>query len=180
VDSALLKAGNPMKKAESIFVEANRWALIAIMTAMACIVFLNVCLRYFTNQSITWSDEVSRHLMIWLTFIGAGTAFRHGSLVAIDNLQVALTDRNARIVRMIVALIMMAFFVVMIWVGKTYVQRTMFQMTPSTRIPFGYIYLAMPIGFTLLIVHFLFVLRTYLAGGMSALQGDDEAPPVAG
>jgi TRAP-type C4-dicarboxylate transport system permease small subunit len=68
---------------------------------------------------------------------------------------------------------------VMIWAGKTYVQRTMFQMTPSTRIPFGYIYLAMPIGFSLLIVHFLFILRTYIVGGMSALQGDDDTPPVA-
>jgi TRAP-type transport system small permease protein len=168
-----------MQKIERIFVEANRWALIAILSAMAVLVFLNVILRYLTNHSITWSDEVSRHLMIWLTFIGAGITLRHGGLVAIDNLQAALGDRKARLLRLVVAAIMLAFFVMMIWVGKTYVERTMFQTTPSTRIPFGYIYLAMPIGFGLLIVHFLFVLRTYLAGGMSGLQGDSDTPPVA-
>ena len=53
------------------------------------------------------------------------------------------------------------------------------QTTPSTQIPFGYIYLAIPIGFTLLTIHLLLVLRTYVIGGMSALQGEDDLPPVA-
>lgn len=167
-----------MHKAETIFVEVNRWALIVILSAMAIIVFMNVCLRYFTNHSITWSDEVSRHLMIWLTFIGAGLTLRHGGLVAIDNVQVALSERNAYFVRILVTIIMLAFFATMIWAGKFYVERTMFQTTPSTRIPFGYIYLAMPIGFGLLIIHLLLILKAYLNGGMSALQGDDDALPI--
>lgn len=168
-----------MKTFERIFVAINRWLLIAILSGMAMLVFLNVCLRFFTNHSITWSDEVARHLMIWLTFIGAGITLRHGSLTVIDNVQLMMSARNARILRALSALIMLAFFLVMIWVGRTYVERTMLQTTPSTRIPFGYIYLAMPIGFTLLILHLLLVLRTYLAGGMSALQGDDDLPPTA-
>jgi TRAP-type C4-dicarboxylate transport system permease small subunit len=168
-----------MQKIERIFVEANRWALIAILCVMAILVFLNVVLRYLTNHSITWSDEVSRHLMIWLTFIGAGITLRHGGLTAVDNIQLAASERKARLMRIASAAIMFAFFLVMIWAGKMYVERTMFQTTPSTRIPFGYIYLAMPIGFTLLIVHLLFVLRAYIAGGMTALQGDDDLPPVA-
>lgn len=168
-----------MRKAEMMFLEANRWAMIAILSAMSILVFSNVTLRYFTNYSITWSDEVARHLMIWLTFIGAGLTLRHGGLVAIDNLQVALSQRAAFLVRILVAFIMLAFFVTMIWAGKIYVERTMFQTTPSTRIPFGYIYLAMPIGFSLLIIHMLLILKTYLRGGMSALQGEDDAPPVA-
>mgnify|MGYP006185517733 CR=1 FL=1 len=59
---------------ERVFVEANKWALIAILAAMACIVFANVSLRYLTNYSITWAEEVARYLMIWMTFLGAGLA----------------------------------------------------------------------------------------------------------
>lgn len=168
-----------MRKFEKIFVEANRWALILLLSAMAILVFANISLRYFTNHSITWSDEVARHMMIWLTFIGAGITLRHGGLTAVDNFQVSAAPRYARLMRISVALIMLAFFAVMIWAGKIYVGRTMFQMTPSTRIPFGYIYLAIPIGFSLLVVHMLFVLKAYLASGMVALQGDDDTPPVA-
>lgn len=169
-----------MKTAENIFVAINRWILIAIMIAMAVIVFTNVLLRFFTNQSITWSDEVARHLMIWLTFLGAGITLRHGALVAIDNLQLAASPRVAKLMRIMVAIILLAFFVVMIWAGKTYVGKTMRQLTPSTRIPFGYIYLAIPIGFSLMIAHFLLVIRAFIAHGMGGLQQDDEAPPVAG
>lgn len=168
-----------MKKFEEIFVATNRWLLIAILSSMAILVFVNVCLRFFTNHSITWSDEVARHLMIWLTFVGAGITLRHGSLTVIDNVQVMMSERNARRLRALSATIMFAFFLMMIWVGKTYVERTMMQTTPSTRIAFGYIYLAMPIGFTLLIVHLLLVVRTYVTSGMSALQDDDGRPPVA-
>lgn len=169
-----------MKKAEDLFVAANRWALIILMVAMGIIVFLNVILRFFTNQSITWSDEVSRHLMIWLTFLGAGITLRHGGLVAIDNLQLSSSRRTALLLRILVAVIMLAFFLVMIWVGKIYVERTMRQLTPSTRIPFGYIYMAIPIGFTLLIVHFLLVIRTYLSHGMGGLLSSDDGPPMLG
>lgn len=169
-----------MKKAEDLFVAINRWALILIMVVMAIIVFLNVILRFFTNDSITWSDEVARHLMIWLTFIGAGITLRHGGLVAIDNLQMTASPQAAKILRILVAAVLLAFFVVMIWAGKTYVGRTMRQLTPSTRIPFGYIYMAIPIGFSLLIAHFLLVIRAFVNHGMGGLQHDDEAPPVAG
>src|SRR3546814_4695659 len=62
-----------------------------------------------------WSDEVARHLMIWLTFIGAGLTLRHGGLVAIDNVQTAMSPRNARLMRIVVAVIMFAFFATMIW-----------------------------------------------------------------
>src|SRR3546814_12112433 len=77
----------------------------------------------FTNHSITWSDEVARHLMIWLTFIGAGLTLRHGGLVAIDNVQTAMSPRNARLMRIVVAVIMFAFFATMIWAGKTSVEQ---------------------------------------------------------
>ncbi|GHC67687.1 TRAP transporter small permease [Limoniibacter endophyticus] len=166
-----------MKRFEAIIIAVNRWALILLLAAMAIIVFANVCLRYFTNNSIIWSDEVARYLMIWMAFLGAGLAFRHGGLVAIDNVQFALSQRNGRIMRGIVAAIMFAFFCGMIWVGITYVQRTMFQMTPATRVPFAYVYSAIPIGFGLLILHFLFVVKQFVLGGMGSLQEEEDAPP---
>ena len=58
-----------MKTFERHFLAANRWALILLLAAMAVIVFANVALRYLTNESIEWAEEVARHLMIWLTFL---------------------------------------------------------------------------------------------------------------
>jgi TRAP-type C4-dicarboxylate transport system permease small subunit len=57
-------------------------AVIAAMLAlMVVLVFGNVVLRYGFNSGITVSEEVSRWLFIWMTFLGAIVALReHGHL----------------------------------------------------------------------------------------------------
>jgi TRAP-type C4-dicarboxylate transport system permease small subunit len=57
-------------------------ALIALALAvMVVLVFGNVVLRYGLNSGITVSEEVSRWLFVWLTFLGAIVALKeHGHL----------------------------------------------------------------------------------------------------
>jgi TRAP-type C4-dicarboxylate transport system permease small subunit len=56
--------------------------LMALMLAiMVVMVFGNVVLRYGFNSGITVSEEVSRWLFVWMTFLGAIVAVReHGHL----------------------------------------------------------------------------------------------------
>jgi TRAP-type C4-dicarboxylate transport system permease small subunit len=56
--------------------------LMALMLAiMVIMVFGNVVLRYGFNSGITVSEEVSRWLFVWMTFLGAIVAVReHGHL----------------------------------------------------------------------------------------------------
>jgi TRAP-type C4-dicarboxylate transport system permease small subunit len=147
---------------ERYFLGANRWALILLLGAMAVIIFVNVALRYLTDQSIEWAEEVSRHMMIWLTFLGAGPVLRYGGHIAVDNLQDALPQRMAIALRGLIALVLLAFFGFMIWYGWLYMGRTMFQLTAATQIPFAYIYAAMPVGGALLVVHWLLIMRSYV------------------
>lgn len=151
-----------MKTFERYFLSANRWALILLLAAMAVIIFVNVALRYLTNQSIEWAEEVSRHMMIWLTFLGAGPVLRYGGHIAIENLQDALPRSLAVAIRAFVALLLFAFFGFMVWYGWLYMERTLFQLTAATQIPFAYIYAAMPVGGVLLLVHWALIVRGYV------------------
>lgn len=151
-----------MQAFERYFVAANRWALILLLAAMSVIIFTNVVLRYTTSQSLEWAEEVSRHMMIWLTFLGAGPVLRYGGHIAVENLQDALPHAGAVAVRAFVAALLFAFFGFMVWYGWLYMQRTMFQLTAVTQIPFAYIYSAMLIGGVLLIVHWALVVRGYV------------------
>jgi TRAP-type C4-dicarboxylate transport system permease small subunit len=68
--------------------------VIAVALAvMVVLVFGNVVLRYGFNSGITLSEEVSRWLFIWSTFLGAVVALReHGHLgvdMVVDKLPVA-------------------------------------------------------------------------------------------
>ncbi|WP_399678185.1 TRAP transporter small permease [Xenophilus sp.] len=151
-----------MQAFERIFLTVNRWALILLLAAMSVIIFVNVTMRYTTHESLEWAEEVSRHMMIWLTFLGAGPVLRYGGHIAVENLQDALPRAGGIAMRAVVAALLFAFFGFMVWYGWLYMQRTMFQLTAVTQIPFAYIYSAMAIGGVLLIVHFLLVVKGYV------------------
>lgn len=168
-----------MKTFERYFLSANRWALILLLAAMAVIIFVNVALRYLTNQSIEWAEEVSRHMMIWLTFLGAGPVLRYGGHIAVENLQDALPRPLAIITRAVVAALLFAFFGFMIWYGWLYMGRTMFQLTAATQIPFAYIYAAMPVGGVLLVVHWLLIVRVYVQDRLFAVDAHFDATASA-
>jgi TRAP-type C4-dicarboxylate transport system permease small subunit len=146
---------------DRVLIRLNRWAVIAILAAMAAMVFANVALRFLTDHSILWVEEVSRYLMIWLTFLGAGLVLRYGGHIGIDTLQEAL-PRHAPWIRAAIFLLLLVFFVTMLWLGARYSMVTWGQTTPVMQIPIGAVYLAMPVGFALLIVHLLLMAAPYV------------------
>jgi TRAP-type transport system small permease protein len=55
--------------------------IVAIMAAMVVLVFGNVVMRYAFNSGITVSEELSRWLFVWMTFLGAVVGLKeHGHL----------------------------------------------------------------------------------------------------
>jgi len=61
--------------------------LIAVALAiMVVLVFGNVVLRYGFNSGITMSEELSRWLFVWVTFLGAIVAMKEGSHLGSDTL----------------------------------------------------------------------------------------------
>src|SRR5690606_29845265 len=145
---------------------------------MSCIVFANVTLRYTTNYSIYWAEEVARYMMSWLPFLCAGLTLRYGGHVAITNLMEIMPTQKQRLLRGFIVLCLIALFAVMSRVGYGYAMRMRFQMTPATRIPFAYVYAAMPVGFALLIIHLLLVVRSYVRD--NRFEETAEAGDIAG
>ena len=151
-----------MKRLEQAFHALNRWMLIGMLAVMSVIIFCNVVLRYSTNASIEWAEEVARHLMIWVTFIGAGPVLRYGGHIAVDNLQDALPKPVARLLRALIALLIGGMLVFLFWFGLEYMDRTQYQLTPSTQISFAYIYAGLPVGSAMALIHWLLIVRDYV------------------
>ncbi|EAQ02284.1 putative membrane protein [Pseudooceanicola batsensis HTCC2597] len=170
-----------MKRLENLFVALNGWALILMLSAMALIVGYNISLRYLTSHSLPWADEAARYLMIWLTFSGAGLILRVGGHVAITNLQDVLPRTGHRLLRAAIVVILLIFFGFMVHVGWQYAQRMQYQVTPALRLPFLYVYAAMPVGFTLLILHLLLIARPFILAGtykpLGTADTDDNTLP---
>lgn len=151
-----------MQAFEHHFMAINRWLLILILAAMSIIIFANVGLRYLTSQSIEWAEEVARHMMIWLTFLGCGPVLRYGGHIAVENLQDALPAWAARATRGLIALLLLAFFGFFLWFGIEYMDRTQYQITPATQISVAFIYASLPIGAAISIIHLLLIIKGYV------------------
>jgi TRAP-type C4-dicarboxylate transport system permease small subunit len=151
-----------MKTFERYFVATNRWMLILMLAVMSVIIFANVVLRYTTNVSIEWAEEVARHLMIWLTFIGCGPVLRYGGHIAVENLQDSVPRPLAIAIRAFIAVLLAGLFVFLTWFGIEYMDRTQYQQTPATQISFAYIYAALPIGAAMTLIHWLLIVRDYV------------------
>jgi len=156
---------------DRVLLRLNRWAVIAILAAMALMVFVNVALRFLTDHSILWVEEASRYLMIWLTFLGSGIVLRYGAHIGIDTLQDRF-PRRAPFIRAIVFALLLAFFAAMVWLGVRYALLTWGQTTPVMQIPIGAVYLAMPVGFALMIVHLMLMAAPYVR--QKRFLSDDE------
>lgn len=150
---------------ERWFLQANRWALVLLLGAMSVLVIANVIARYAFSFSFTWAEEVSRYMMIWASFIGIGPALRVGGHIAVESLPNALPRGAARILRAGLVGIMGATLVVVLWLGWQYADFGWEQESPVLNWSLGQIYLAIPVGAALALVHLALVARSWIMGG---------------
>jgi TRAP-type transport system small permease protein len=69
-------------------------AIAICLATMVVLVFTNVVLRYLFNSGIATSEELSRWLLVWLTFLGAIVALRQHAHLGVDTLVRALPPRG--------------------------------------------------------------------------------------
>ncbi len=73
-----------MKKLNDLFFKLAEVVLVTMLCAMVVMVFGNVVLRYGFNSGIISSEELSRFLFIWITFLGAIIAMRENAHLGLD------------------------------------------------------------------------------------------------
>lgn len=70
-----------MTRLIEIYCKTLSFLMALALAIMVVLVFGNVVLRYAFNSGITVSEEISRWLFVWLTFMGAVVALKeHGHL----------------------------------------------------------------------------------------------------
>jgi TRAP-type C4-dicarboxylate transport system permease small subunit len=62
------------------------WTLFGLLALMVLLVFGNVVLRYAANSGITVSEELSRWMFVWMTFLGAIVALKEHAHLGSDML----------------------------------------------------------------------------------------------
>jgi TRAP-type transport system small permease protein len=106
-----------LKHAADMYFRALRFAIVACLVAMVVLVFGNVVLRYAFNSGITASEELSRWLFVWLTFLGAIVALREHAHLGMDSV-VARLPAGAKKACFIVSHVLMLYAVYLFFEGS--------------------------------------------------------------
>ena len=79
------------------FCKALNGVIALCLAVMVVLVFGNVVMRYGFNSGITLSEELSRWLFVWMTFMGAIVALREHGHLGTDILVGKLSPRGKKL-----------------------------------------------------------------------------------
>ena len=79
------------------FCKALNGVIALCLAVMVVLVFGNVVMRYGFNSGITLSEELSRWLFVWMTFMGAIVALREHGHLGTDMLVGKLSPRGKKL-----------------------------------------------------------------------------------
>jgi TRAP-type C4-dicarboxylate transport system permease small subunit len=117
------------------------------------IVFANVLARYVFSTPIIGAVEYGRIAFVWATFLGAAMAVRRRSHIRFEFLADLLPHRARLALEVLLRFLILAFLVFVLYQGFRLtgrVQRTFF---PASGLSQVYLYLPLPIGAGIMLIH---------------------------
>jgi TRAP-type C4-dicarboxylate transport system permease small subunit len=91
------------------------WLIVACLAAMVVMVFGNVVLRYAFDSGLALSEELSRFLFVWLTFVGAVVVARENAHMGVETLVVRLGPGGRKLCMVISDLLVLICCAVFFW-----------------------------------------------------------------
>jgi TRAP-type C4-dicarboxylate transport system permease small subunit len=141
------------KLSDTIDTWVTRFVFILI-AGMVVVTTLQIIFRVFFT-ALTWSEELSRYLLVWGTFFGATMAYKRGAHITITFVVEALKPKVKKIFSILSYLLSIVFFAVVIYYGWQMIKMQVFQISPALSLPMRHVYLSIPVSLLIMIIHAL-------------------------
>lgn len=159
---------------ESVFLVTGLISIILFIT-------WQVVYRYIITQFVeragaaVWTEELSRYIFIWISYLAVPIAIRKRASIRIDILYDRLSERWKNIDWIVVEVLFFCLTAVITWYGWGQIERLMQfpQKTTAMRIPYLAPYLILPIGFGLMCLRLIqnFCKQAKICGAVDTLIG---------
>lgn len=123
-----------------------KYLIIVIVAVIATILIAAVIYRYGLNSAISWAEEASKYLMVWLTFLGTPIALRNFAHINIDLLYKVLPPRLQQLLYFIVSLIIFSTMSIVFLKGLSFAEMGARQVASSFNLSMWYMYIVVPVG----------------------------------
>ena len=145
-----------MKKIKTYLDRVIEKILITIFGLMVVNVIWQVITRYFSENPSSFTDELSRYLMIWLGILGAAYVTGKNEHVSIDFFIKKISVQNRKILTLFTTLSIICFAIIALVIGGgrlVYITLILQQYSPSLKIPLALVYSILPISGILIIFY---------------------------
>lgn len=133
----------------------NRF-LQALMLLVTVVVTWQVFSRYVLNAPSSFTEELARFLLIWITLLGCVYAYRHNSHLGLDMVYTQANEKYKKLMYYVIHACV-AFFALSVMIIGGYALMNMTdqlgQSSPVMGIGISYVYMVIPISGALILVY---------------------------
>lgn len=122
--------------------------VVLLLSIMLFSVLWGVGTRYVLEDQSSWTDELARFMLIWVSIVGATYISGQNKHITIDLLPKNLSRQTKLKLDILASSIIIVFVIAIFIIGGTryvYVSFRLGQTSASLGIPMGYVYLILPV-----------------------------------
>lgn len=122
----------------------NLAALLLLISVT--LTFFQVITRFVFNNPSTWSETMSRSLMIWAVFLAAAAAFRYGAMISVEVIYRLVPPGRHLWLNGGIMVVVLVFLFILGWYGYEMTMRVRHQEVALIYISMSWFYAALPTG----------------------------------
>ena len=122
------------------------WICMAFLAASVVIITIQVFWRYVLSDPLSWTEEVSRYLFIWIVMLGIPIMFNRNIAICFDLLSAKLSGRSSDNLQIVFRLLGLFFCVAYFCFSMSLCLKTGMRRTSGIEIPLNLLYSAQPVS----------------------------------
>jgi TRAP-type C4-dicarboxylate transport system permease small subunit len=126
-----------------------------LMAGLVLTVFLQVFSRYVLGSSISWTEELARYFLVYLTFIGSAVAVHERAHLRVDFIVERLPQIAQKVISLLSKVGVLVAAAVLLYYGARFTSMSRGTVSPALNQSIAWVYLAMPITGLLMILYTL-------------------------
>lgn len=134
---------------------AAKGVLGVCIAVIVFITLLAVWQRYVMDNPLSWVEQVSNMIFIWVVFIGAAVLYRQNLHIGVDAFLMSLNDRHRNLWRWIIEFANLTFIVVLFIASTKLTIGVMDNTNGALEISPAYYYIAAPISCLMMMIYFV-------------------------
>lgn len=129
--------------------------VMLLMFLLSLLLGVAVFYRYALNDSIYWSNEVARYMLVYIIFLGSTMAHKHKTHIRIDIIFSYISTKSRKYLEITISLFFLFFWILIIAGSIKLLPLFMMQTTATLQIPYAIPFISLPLSAVIWILYCL-------------------------